>query len=414
MPINDRAHKQEKTSSANQKTVHDFESINELQQQTHPATIIQGSRFDPSSLSANDVMQLQRTLGNKAVGALLDQRAQQETKSKELITKQDTLSREGAYKPGQGDEQKLISYELTKDDQQNKTPTSIQFKDKPKISANNNTINVVQRLKEGQVASDPQWDHWISDAGTDLGRVSGVSKEKAQKAEKSEKSKARSPGVKGMLARATHKVAKKVGLEKGSLEDKRNRAKEEKMATINATMSQKYGAKAIKAGEMATNAGIGLAATATAPVTGGASFGVGAVLKQGVSEGAKKATKRANNSLAEAKTTGYNPLSDNEQENDTPENLREQEAEHTRFMEGPRSSGPGGGRTIKKRVMNAAGRTARVGAEIGAGMIDPTGLGAKAAVGLGGLAVDVGLEEGSEYATSGKQADYGKLQEDDD
>lgn len=40
------------------------------QQQIHPATIIQRSRLDPKSLTPQDVLQLQRTIGNQAVGRL--------------------------------------------------------------------------------------------------------------------------------------------------------------------------------------------------------------------------------------------------------------------------------------------------------------------------------------------------------
>src|SRR5574341_419859 len=43
----------------------------EGQQQTHPAAIIQRAGSDPRSLSPSDTLQLQRTLGNQAVGRLL-------------------------------------------------------------------------------------------------------------------------------------------------------------------------------------------------------------------------------------------------------------------------------------------------------------------------------------------------------
>ena len=45
------------------------------QQQLHPATIIQKTRLDPNSLTASDVQQLQRTLGNQTVSRLLAQTA---------------------------------------------------------------------------------------------------------------------------------------------------------------------------------------------------------------------------------------------------------------------------------------------------------------------------------------------------
>lgn len=46
-----------------------------VQPQNHPALIIQRARLDPASLSANDVGQLQRTLGNQSVRRLMAQAA---------------------------------------------------------------------------------------------------------------------------------------------------------------------------------------------------------------------------------------------------------------------------------------------------------------------------------------------------
>jgi hypothetical protein len=43
-------------------------------QQTHQATIIQRARLAPSSLTASDVLHLQRTIGNRVVGRLSIQR----------------------------------------------------------------------------------------------------------------------------------------------------------------------------------------------------------------------------------------------------------------------------------------------------------------------------------------------------
>ena len=40
-------------------------------QQTHPATLVQRAQLDPRSLTPGDVLQLQRTIGNQAVGRLL-------------------------------------------------------------------------------------------------------------------------------------------------------------------------------------------------------------------------------------------------------------------------------------------------------------------------------------------------------
>ena len=81
MPANNKAHKQRKTGTVSQKMVRDSENLNELQQQSHPATIMQGAGFDSSALSASDVLKLQRTLGNKAVGEFLAQKTQQQVNS---------------------------------------------------------------------------------------------------------------------------------------------------------------------------------------------------------------------------------------------------------------------------------------------------------------------------------------------
>lgn len=42
-----------------------------LTKPTHPATLIQRAAADPRALSRVEVLQLQRTIGNRAVGALL-------------------------------------------------------------------------------------------------------------------------------------------------------------------------------------------------------------------------------------------------------------------------------------------------------------------------------------------------------
>ena len=49
-----------------------------LAQQIHPATVTQRARLDPSSLTQRDVLQLQRTIGNQAVGRLLARRVQRQ------------------------------------------------------------------------------------------------------------------------------------------------------------------------------------------------------------------------------------------------------------------------------------------------------------------------------------------------
>jgi hypothetical protein len=53
--------------------VRNFET---LDQRIHPATIIQQARLDPTLLTQRDVLQLQRTIGNQAVGRLLAETAQ--------------------------------------------------------------------------------------------------------------------------------------------------------------------------------------------------------------------------------------------------------------------------------------------------------------------------------------------------
>lgn len=55
------------------------------QQQIHPAPIIQRARFDPSSLTASDVLQLQRPVGNQAVGRLLARTAQNHSIQKDVV-----------------------------------------------------------------------------------------------------------------------------------------------------------------------------------------------------------------------------------------------------------------------------------------------------------------------------------------
>lgn len=51
---------------------------NLIQQQNHPAAIIQRTRLDPSLLTTDEVRHLQRALGNQAVGRLLTPRAQRQ------------------------------------------------------------------------------------------------------------------------------------------------------------------------------------------------------------------------------------------------------------------------------------------------------------------------------------------------
>lgn len=48
------------------------------QQQSHSATLIQRARLDPSALTPNDVQQLQRSVGNQAIGRLLAKTTQRQ------------------------------------------------------------------------------------------------------------------------------------------------------------------------------------------------------------------------------------------------------------------------------------------------------------------------------------------------
>ncbi|MBE2202103.1 MAG: DUF4157 domain-containing protein [Anaerolinea sp.] len=77
MAKNDKTNSGNKTSLISEKPKPGSTNLNQVYQQTYPATIIQRSRLDPNSLTPGDVLRLQRTLGNKAVSGLLAQRAQQ-------------------------------------------------------------------------------------------------------------------------------------------------------------------------------------------------------------------------------------------------------------------------------------------------------------------------------------------------
>jgi hypothetical protein len=73
------------------------ESLDVLaQQQTHPATIIQRARRDPRSLTPRDVLQLQRTIGNQAVGPFLTGRVQrQPTQTNQRVVQLKTSAQVG-------------------------------------------------------------------------------------------------------------------------------------------------------------------------------------------------------------------------------------------------------------------------------------------------------------------------------
>lgn len=87
MSSKEQTHRNDKTSSkqGGPKPATEHSDI-VAQQQTHPATIIQRARLDPSSLIASDVRYLQRTLGNNAVGRLLAQTAHHQPIQKEAST----------------------------------------------------------------------------------------------------------------------------------------------------------------------------------------------------------------------------------------------------------------------------------------------------------------------------------------
>lgn len=61
----------------------DDQNVDMLSRQTHPAPLIQQAKLDPKSLLPRDVLQLQRTVGNRAVGQLLAQTAQRQSLQKQ-------------------------------------------------------------------------------------------------------------------------------------------------------------------------------------------------------------------------------------------------------------------------------------------------------------------------------------------
>ncbi len=72
MSSKEQKHGNEKVNSKQRSPKPTTENLDILaKQQTHPATLIQRAKFDPRSLTPRDVVQLQHTLGNQAVGKLL-------------------------------------------------------------------------------------------------------------------------------------------------------------------------------------------------------------------------------------------------------------------------------------------------------------------------------------------------------
>ncbi len=80
MPSKEQPHNNDKASS-HQRLTKPPTNNSDLPalQQTHPSAIIQRARLVPPSLTAQDVLQLQRTIGNRAVGQLLAETQQRST-----------------------------------------------------------------------------------------------------------------------------------------------------------------------------------------------------------------------------------------------------------------------------------------------------------------------------------------------
>jgi hypothetical protein len=78
MPSKKKMQGKDKTDSKHSRPKSAIENSNlAVQQQPHPATIIQRTGLNPNSLTAEEAQQLQRTLGNRAVGRLLTQTPRQ-------------------------------------------------------------------------------------------------------------------------------------------------------------------------------------------------------------------------------------------------------------------------------------------------------------------------------------------------
>lgn len=79
MSSKERAHSNDKASLKQRSSKPTTKNLGILaQQQTHPATLIQRAELDPSLLTPRDVLQLQRTFGNRAVGKLLSETGQRQ------------------------------------------------------------------------------------------------------------------------------------------------------------------------------------------------------------------------------------------------------------------------------------------------------------------------------------------------
>lgn len=121
MPTNDKANRENKTSATKEGPKLDSARLGEVYLQTHPATIIQRTRLDPNSLTPGDVLRLQRTLGNRAVGGMLVEREKLQTRIKgevtdrtKVITTGQDVFRQEAHKPERREGQTLLTHELTR------------------------------------------------------------------------------------------------------------------------------------------------------------------------------------------------------------------------------------------------------------------------------------------------------------
>jgi hypothetical protein len=84
MPSKVQTHSTDAASSKRRSPKPAPENLNrQAQRQTRPATLIRRAGLDPGSLTPHDVLQLQRTIGNRAVGRLLAQTAQRQPTHKE-------------------------------------------------------------------------------------------------------------------------------------------------------------------------------------------------------------------------------------------------------------------------------------------------------------------------------------------
>lgn len=92
MPSNEQKQRNDKINSPKSAKAATENLDMYAQQQRHPATLIQRAKLDPRLLTPRDVLQLQRTLGNEAVGRHLAQTAQHQPIQKEASPDLETAS----------------------------------------------------------------------------------------------------------------------------------------------------------------------------------------------------------------------------------------------------------------------------------------------------------------------------------